>query len=382
MKKKFKMIALFMMMVTMSFPNLVYAENPPVGEDEYIDELRSYGVSEENIEQFSDDPSVRLNMLTINNGSAAIHFKMYFEPNNNVFKISDTNIVFDNSESGISFYYRLSHYNYDRENHVAECTIVVPATELYHEYWVDVYTMSNGINSTNVTYQYMLNAEAGKEYELVSIAGTKNWIDENAKTLMADYIDAGEDLWEVGTFNQNAVGYQDASKDDTPQILGDYELDGYGKVKIYDLQGRSCGSLDIKYMIDGFTPFESYLALNLYGWDTTVETLPKGFKKLDLYIDNPVYPESELTDEKRAEYEAEGVFDRSPYVEGWEEETTESLEEATETLEKTTEEMNDAVEKGTETISSTDSEKTVKVRRYLPFVIGALLILFFIKKLI
>ena len=347
----------------LSFPNLVYAENPAVGEDEYIDELRSFGVSEEEIGQLDDTASVKLNTLTINE-CAVVHFKMYFEPDNRIFNISDTNITFSNFESGIDFYWQLRHYDYDRENHIAECTIVIPATELYHEYWVDVFTYSNGFNSTNVAYQYKLNAEAGKEYDLTTIAGTSEWIEENAKTLLADYIDAGEYIKEVGTFNKNAVGYNDESND-TPQILGEYELDEYGKVKIYDLQGRSCGSLDIDYMIDGFTPFESYLALNLYGWDTTVETLPKGFKKLDLYIDNPVYPESELTDEKRAEYEEEGIFDRSPYVDGWAEESTEIV--------NSTEEI--GTEEETESITTSVKDNKIDIKKYLPYIVGVVLVI-------
>lgn len=135
-----------------------------------------------------EDPSVDLKLMqTSSTDFANIGFKMYMDPDSDLFDTSDTTVFFTHEKSHVTFTYTFSHLtDYDMDNHLCTGIIRLPADSYFDSYDIDVYTTSNGFNGGNLCYQETIQPVPGQTYGLYAAAGSLDWLDSDGKKLLAD----------------------------------------------------------------------------------------------------------------------------------------------------------------------------------------------------
>lgn len=144
----------------------------------------------------TEDPSVDLKLMqTSSTDFANIGFKMYMDPDSDLFDTSDTTVFFTHEKSHVTFTYTFSHLtDYDMDNHLCTGVIRLPADSYFDSYDIDVYTTSNGFNGGNLCYQETVKPVPGQTYGLYAAAGSLDWLDKEGKSLLSDQATIGTDL--------------------------------------------------------------------------------------------------------------------------------------------------------------------------------------------
>lgn len=143
-----------------------------------------------------EDPSVDLKLMqTSSTDFANIGFKMYMDPDSDLFDTSDTTVFFTHEKSHVTFTYTFSHLtDYDMDNHLCTGIIRLPADSYFDSYDIDVYTTSNGFNGGNLCYQETIQPVPGQTYGLYAAAGSPDWLDKDGKSLLSDQAATGSEL--------------------------------------------------------------------------------------------------------------------------------------------------------------------------------------------